>query len=174
MTLFKTALVAAFLPVMALAAGSDSTSAPQPPQCTDGKVWDTQSQSCVTPKDARLDDDERMRAIRAYAYDGQLDVASAILDAMADPQADMVLTYRGFVARKAGRMDDAARWYDAALVQNPDNHLARSYRAQGWVETGRVDEARAELTQIRVRGGRGTWAEVSLRLTLDRGRGYSY
>ena len=34
--------------------------------------------------------------------------------------------------------------------------------------------AYAQLTEIRSRGGRGTWAEISLRMALQNGQGYSY
>jgi hypothetical protein len=45
---------------------------------------------------------------------------------------------------------------------NPDNLLARSYMGQALVEQGQVDLALAQLSEIRMRGGRGTWAETSL------------
>jgi hypothetical protein len=42
------------------------------------------------------------------------------------------------------------------------------------VEQGEVAAARAQLSQIRARGGRGTWPEVALRLALGSGRGFAY
>ena len=66
------------------------------------------------------------------------------------------------------------QFYLAALRIDPDHLLARSYMGQGMVEAGDLDGARAQLSQIRASGGRGTWPEFSLRLALDRGRGFTY
>ena len=86
----------------------------------------------------------------------------------------MVHTYRGFTARKMGDMDAAMRAYGRALDINPDNILVRSYMGQAFVETGQYELAQAQLTQIRTRGGRGTWAEISLRLAIQSGTTYNY
>lgn len=58
--------------------------------------------------------------------------------------------------------------------RNPDNILARSYKGRGHVDHGEFDLARTELTEIRARGDRQTWAEAALRLAIERGRGVSY
>ena len=93
---------------------------------------------------------------------------------MSDQADDRVLTYRGFIARKSGDFAAAEAFYAAALAQNPDNLLARSYRGQGLAEIGDLVAARAELTEIRKRDGRGTWPELALRLAIENGRGFSY
>ncbi len=97
-------LVAAVLPVAALAAGGGSSSAPKPSetttQCNDGQVWDTGSQSCVDVKSNLLDDDALYEAVREFAYIGQLANAQATLAAMPDQSDDRVLTYWGFTHRK--------------------------------------------------------------------------
>ena len=171
---FLTALPLICLPMMAMAAGDDTSTPPAQPDCPDGQVRDADSGTCTAPQDARLDDAERLRAVRALAYDGQYGNARAVLDAMTDQRADGVLTYRGFLARKSGDMGSAMRWYETALQTNPDNLLARSYMGQGFVASGEIDAARQQLREIRTRGGRGTWAEASLRMALQSGRGYSY
>jgi tetratricopeptide (TPR) repeat protein len=76
---------------------------------------------------------------------------------------DRVLTYKGFVHRNLGDKALAEEYYRAALERNPDNLLARSYMGQGYVTEGRVDEAYAQLLEIRERGGEGSWPEVALR-----------
>lgn len=173
MRLIATALLC--VPSMAFAVGSDTTTTPPAaPACTDGKVRDAQTGRCVAPSDARLDDAERYEAVREYAYADQVPEAVAVLDAMQDQGADGVLTYRGFTARKMGDMESAMDWYRQALSANPDNLLARSYMGMGFVEAGAYDLARAELSEIRARGGRNTWPEMALRLALTSGRGTSY
>ncbi|MBV2361257.1 hypothetical protein KUH32_15945 [Thalassococcus sp. CAU 1522] len=171
-----TTLTALFLclPAAAFAAGGDISTPPRAPECKDGQVMDAATRTCVDAVDSRLDDGERLDAVRQYAYAGDLGAARAVLDAMNDQGADGVLTYRGFTARKGGDIGAAMGWYAAALVANPDNILARSYKGQGHVEAGEIVQARSELMEIRMRGGQGTWAEQSLRMAIETGRGNSY
>ena len=170
--------IALILPAAALAVGSDDDTPPQPTSttqdCADGQVWDEATKACVAPTDSRLDDDDLYRAVREFAYVGDYGAAEAALAAMSDQEADRVLTYRGFLARKQGRTEEAMDFYAAALARNPDNLLARSYRGQAFVEGGDLLLARADLTEIRRRGGRGTWPEVALRMAIDSGRTSSY
>lgn len=160
------------------AAGSSSDTPPTPTEttkvCEDGMVWDEKTEECVAVQDSRLNDETLYEAVREFAYLGRLDDATGALDAMEDQTDSRVLTYRGFVARKGGDMDAAMAFYAAALEADPRNHLARSYMGQGLAEAGRYDLARAELSTIRANGGRGTWAEISLRMAIDTGRGSSY
>ena len=112
--------------------------------------------------------------MRELAYAGQYGATLNALAAMSDPQDDRVLTYMGFVHRKMGDVGLGNAYYRQAIAKNPDNLLARSYMGQGFVESGELAMARAQLTEIRSRGGRGTWPEISLRLAIENGRGYSY
>ena len=175
--LVATAL-AVCLPIAAHAASSGDSNPPKPTSttkvCEGGKVWDSKSKSCVAPSSGMLDDDALYDAIRELAYYGQYDHALTALDAMSDQQDDRVLTYRGFAHRKAGNIDTAMALYGKALTANPDNILARSYMGQGLVEMGLVDEARQQLSEIRQRGGRNTWAEYALRTAIEQGRGHNY
>ncbi len=168
------ALLIALMPMAAFAAGSEDSSAPSTPQCKNGQVYDTQTESCVDKSSQLLDDAERYAAVREYAYDGQLVAASAVLDSMADQGADRVMTYRGFIARQTGDMATAMRAYHAALRANPDNILARSYLAQGLVTLGDLDGAQTQLAEIIARGGKGTWAEASLSKAIATGEVYRY
>ena len=174
LTILATALLA---PSLAFAAGGES---PTPPttnttvQCKDGKVWDVKVEACVDARESSLDDDTRYQAVRELAYAGRYDEAQKVLAAMSDQNDDRVLTYLGFTHRKMGNSTLGMVFYDQALETNPDNLLARSYMGQAFVEAGDMQLARAQLTEIRTRGGRGTWAEVSLRMAIDSGTGYSY
>lgn len=176
-TLLAAALAAA-LPLSALAAGGGSSTPPSQTnttaQCKNGQVWDASTRTCVNPQSGSLDDDTLYGAAREFAYAGQYGPALAALDAMAEGETDRVLTYRGFAHRKMGKADMAMAYYTAALAQNPDNILARSYMGQGLAEAGDKAGARLQLSEIRARGGRGTWAEFSLRQAIDSGQGYAY
>lgn len=172
------AVALASAPGLIFAAGTESDTPPTPTEttttCSNGMVWDADSKSCVEPTDSSLNDTDRMNAVRELAYAGRITDAERVLDAMLDQDSDGVLTYRGFTARKAGRTDEALEWYGRALEANADNLLARSYMGQWHVEAGNIDLARVQLSEIRQRGGRSTWADVSLRMAIQSGAGYSY
>lgn len=166
------------VPAVALAVSRPDDTPPTPTEttqtCQDGLVWDEESKTCVAPQDARLDDDTLYEAAREFAYAGRFRHAQAALAAMSDQTEDRVLTYWGFTTRKLGDAEAGMAHYRAALAANPDNLLARSYMGQAFVEDGALAEARAELSEIRARGGRGTWPEVALRLAIESGRGTAY
>jgi len=142
--------------------------------CEDGRVWDPETETCTAPTDASLDDTELLGAARELAHAGRYDDAGRVLDAVADQGAGAVLTYRGFLARKRGDWAAADTWYGAALAADPDDLLARSYMALGMLERGDHSGARAELSQIRARGGRNTWAEAALAMALSGGGSPGY
>ena len=171
-------VIAICLPSTALAVGGLDETPPTETQttteCAAGQVWDAAEGACVAPKESNLDDDTLYRAVREFAYTGDYDAALGTLAAMSDQEDDRVLTYLGFVNRKLGRTDMAMDHYRRALAQNPDNLLARSYYGQALVLGGNMAGAEAQLTEIRARGGRGSWPEVSLRLALNGGTVSSY
>lgn len=103
-----------------------------------------------------------MNYVRDLVCDGRHADALDVLDTMQDQSGGMAITYRGFATRKSGEMASGMAFYKTALAVNPDNLLARSYMGQALVEQGQVDLALAQLSEIRMRGGRGTWAETSL------------
>ncbi len=166
------------IPTASFAVGSNDTAPPKETktttECTDGKVYDDKTAACVDAKDSRLDDDRLYDAVREFAYAGQYDFARQTLAAMSSQTDDRVLTYRGFIARKEGQTDTAMRYYQAALRQNPDNILTRSYMGQGLAAAGDTAAARVQLAEIRARGGQGTWAELALLSAIENGTTYSY
>jgi len=173
-----TTLTLALLPMAAIAAGSGGDVAPKPSEtttvCSDGLVWDLATQSCMSPEDSTNDDSARMNDVRELAYEGYYQAALDVLDTLENPQAPLALTYYGFAHRKAGRVALGMSYYNAALDADPNNLLARSYMGQGHVASGDMVLAQAQLTEIRMRGGRDTWAEASLVQAMATGVGPSY
>ena len=162
----------------ALAVGGDDATPPTPTQtskdCTKAQIWDEKSKTCIDAKDSRLDNDTRMQAVRELVWAGQPGRALDVLDTVTEGDTDRVLTYRAFALRKAGQIEAGLQGYARALQVNPDNILARSYLGQLYVEMTELDLARAELDQIRMRGGSGTWAETALAEAIRTGRTLSY
>ncbi|MGR3434070.1 MAG: tetratricopeptide repeat protein [Shimia sp.] len=172
-----TLFAACTLPVAAIAAGGGTSTPPTTTAttatCEEGYIYDEEAKACVVIQESRLDQDGLYDQVRELAYAGRLDDARAVLGMM-DAADDRVQTYLGFTARKSGDATAATRYYRAALRANPDNLLARSYMGQGLAEAGDMAGARAQLREIRARGGRETWAEKSLVWAIETGRGTSY
>lgn len=169
--------LAIFLTSAVFAAGDDVTTPPRPtptPRCPDGQIHDQKAGKCVPVKSSSLDDKDRYEAVRELAYAERYAAASLVLDAMTDQFDDRVLTYRGFLMRKTGRLDQAVVFYRSAIERNPNNLLVRSYMGQGLVQSGDLAAARRQHEEIIARGGQGTWAELSLRDALTSGRTYRY
>lgn len=161
----------------AFAAGGDVTTPPAPtptPRCTNGQIYDQKAGKCVSVKSSSLNDNDRYQAVRELAYAERYIAASLVLDTMTDQFDDRVLTYRGFLMRKTGRIDQAAAYYRSAIERNPNNLLVRSYMGQGFVESGDLASARSQHEEILARGGKGTWAEISLSDALASGKTYRY
>lgn len=162
----------------ALGVGSDDTAPPKPSpttiQCKGAQIWDERTKRCMDARSGALDDDARFAAVRELSHAGRPEDALAVLAAMQEGETDRVLTYLGFANRLAGRRDAGMAWYALAIDRNPDNILARSYFGQALVLDRDLAGARAQLAEIRARGGAGSWAETALVAAIRSGRGYSY
>ena len=91
---------------------------------------------------------------------------------MKEQESARVFNYLGYANRKAGRMELGMQYYKRAIQADENYILARSYMGQALVEQGRVEEARAQLVEIRDRGGEDTWAYRALLLSLGGVRQY--
>ncbi|WP_372352949.1 tetratricopeptide repeat protein [Pararhizobium sp. BT-229] len=179
----KTAVIALFsaasffaLGQTAWAAGEDTTNPPEKTktsiECKDGKVWDDQKKECVEAKKSGLDDDILFKAARELAYAGQYENSLKVLDAVKDQDSARILNYRGYSNRKAGRMELGMSYYKRALQADENYILARSYMGQALIEQGEIEEAKAQLIEIRDRGGENTWAYRALLESLGGVRHY--
>jgi tetratricopeptide (TPR) repeat protein len=175
---FLPVVLLALCPSFVFAAGSDDAEPPQPTattiECTDGKVYDAEKKECVAPEDSSLNNDERYRAVRELAYDGQPEAAMRVLAAMTEGETDRVLTYTGFLNRQMGNWEAGIAAYEMALDINPNNILARSYFGQALVLMNETDLANAQLDEIRARGGAGSWAEAALATAILTGTTTTY
>lgn len=169
---FYTALPLFFaLSVSAYAAGSSSSNPPKTTstttECTDGQIYDQDAKACVDADQQSFNDDDRYDAVRELAYAGAYDRAQLVMASADEPGDARFLNYKGFISRKQGKMDAAMAYYGAALEQDPDYILARSYMGQGLVAMGDVAGAKEQLREILARGGRETWAYVALKGAIN-------
>lgn len=155
----------------ALAVGFNNDSPPKETetstQCPDGYVYVADRHVCVKSTEQSLNDDARYDAARELAYHGRPEAALMVLASAENPEDPRILNYKGFASRKLGQMDAAMAYYGRALEIDPDYILARSYMGMGLAEMGDLDGAKAQLVEIRNRGGRDTWAYTALKQTLS-------
>lgn len=158
------------------AAGSDSGDPPKATEttteCKDGTVWDKAAKKCVKPEKSSLNDTGLYEAARELAYAGQYENAIGVLKVAKNQDDPRILNYMGYANRKAGRVDLAMTYYRKALAVDANYLLARSYMGQGLLAQGKVEEARAQLIEIRDRGGRDTYAYRALYDALKQGGTY--
>lgn len=153
----------------ALAAGGGSDSSAT--QCSNGKVYDEASKSCVNQK-SELDDTQIYESARAFAYAGQYDEALDMLKRAKNQNDPRILNYYGYTNRKLGNVDVAMDYYRRAIAIDGNYLLARSYMGQGLVQQGDFEGARAQLVEIRDRGGKDTYAYKALYDALKSGHTY--
>lgn len=173
MTLLRSTAIILALATPAFAVGTDDNKPPEPTEttakCEEGFVWDEKQQLCVEIKDSRLNDDAIFENARELAYFGQPDNAILLLEMAANPSDPRILNYLGFSHRKAGRMALAMDYYERALAADPDYAMARSYMGMGYVSMGRYDLAKAQLGEIRARGGQGGYPYWALKNAITTG-----
>ncbi|MBZ0217016.1 MAG: tetratricopeptide repeat protein [Fimbriimonadaceae bacterium] len=74
--------------------------------------------------------------------------AFVILASLDQPDNADVLNYMGYTSRKMGRMEDARRYYEAALTINPNHLGVLEYYGEWHVMMGDLDTARRHLAKI--------------------------
>ncbi len=160
-------------PAASRAVGSDDSAPPTPTEttteCTGDEVWDEKTKACVKAEDSSLNDDQRFDAVRELAYAGRPDAALQVLASMTEGETSRVMTYRGFLLRQTGRIEEGIAAYERALELNPQNILARSYYGQLLVQMNEMQLAQAQLDALRAAGGQGTWAETALAQAITSG-----
>lgn len=171
-------LALVLMPFGAFAAGSADPKPPAPTEttenCPEGQIWDLATQRCMSPEDSTNNDSARLDDVRALAYAGSYAAAFDVLNSITDVDDTIVLTYHGFLHRQTGDIARGMAFYNAVLAKDPGNLLARSYMGQGHLAAGRKNLAHAQLVEIRMRGGRGTWAETSLAQAIQTGATIDY
>lgn len=87
---------------------------------------------------------------RAAADAGQYRQAVRILSAVveAEPGNADAWNLLGYSSRKLGRLDAAAKYYQAALRIDPNHRGALEYQGELFIQTGAFDKAKANLQKL--------------------------
>ncbi len=162
----------------AFAVGSEDNSPPAPTPtttvCEAGMVWDEETSECVAIEQSNLNEEHLRETARELAYADRSDDALLLLSRSDAPQSSEVLTLTAFAHGSAGDYDTALPIYTAALEANPDNLLARAYMGLALIAADRADDAALQLTEIRIRGGAGSWPDRALSRGLEAGAPIGY
>lgn len=138
-------LVALFLASPAFGADTGNTSN-TPPECPKGQVYNSDEKKCVEQKSG-LPDKDLIASGRALAKAGKYYDALAVFG-LAQKKDSVALTYVGYSLRKSGQTKEAIGFYHQALALDPANADTREYLGEGYVASGKIDLAKAELTKI--------------------------
>lgn len=90
---------------------------------------------------------EAKAKIDAQDYAGAVPILDQITKS--EPGNADAWNLRGFANRKLGNMDVAAQSYDMALKINPAHLGALEYQGEMYVETGKLDNAKANLAVLK-------------------------
>lgn len=137
-------------------------------KCKHGMVYSENRKKCVKANKSSMNDTQLYETARDLAYAGQYENALVVLAAAKNQDDPRILNYKGYANRKAGRVDLAMTYYKKAIAIDGNYLLARSYMGQGLIMQGKVEEARAQLVEIRDRGGKDTYAYQALYDALKR------
>jgi hypothetical protein len=140
--------------------------------CKNGQVWIKKRNRCGDVQKSGLNDTELYEAAREFAYAGQYGNALVVLKVAKNQDDPRILNYYGFTNRKLGNVDVAMDYYKRAIAADANYLLARSYMGQGLVQQGDLEGARAQLVEIRDRGGKDTYAYKALYEALKNGSTY--
>ena len=139
---------------LAFAAGEGTSTDTNPAKkCKKGEVYNKAKKKCVKATSGVLPDQDLYEQGRALAKAGEYDWALTVLATVSNQNDPRVLNYTGYSHRKAGRYEIGFSYYKKALDIDPDFVLAREYLGEGYVATGRVDLAMAQLSEIGKRCG---------------------
>jgi len=122
-------------------------------KCKKGEVWDKKKKKCVKASSGVLPDEDLYQQGRALAKAGEYDWALSVLAAVSNQNDPRVLNYTGYSYRKSGQIEKGIGYYQKALAIDPNFVLAREYLGEGYIASGRIDLAKAELGEIATRCG---------------------
>ncbi len=175
-TIFTSTIIAATLaltPAIGFSAGAgDDAPVVKTPTCKKGYVFSKKNKKCVRKKSMVIPDADLKQQGWALAYAGEYQAAIALFDLVANKSDPEALNGLGFSHRKLGRLENGISYYKKALAINPGYILAREYLGEGFVAAGRINLAKMQLAQIKMRCG-ATCKEYTLLANVIKSGGSS-
>jgi tetratricopeptide (TPR) repeat protein len=113
------------------------------------KGWTYNETKKVCEQNQSLNDEQLYQQGRALALAGHYENALDSLGAIRNKHDAMVLTMIGYSTRKLGNTDEGIAIYHQALAIDPNNVNTHEYLGEGYIVTGRVDLAEAELDTLK-------------------------
>lgn len=117
---------------------------------------------CIKKYSASLKDDDLYWAGAVLAVAEDYDGALEVLALAHNPDDPRILTMTGYATRKLGRVEEGLAFYHMALALDPNLVETREYLGEGYLQLGKLAEARRELEEIAKRCGTGCESYVEL------------
>lgn len=116
--------------------------------CEAQMIWDRENGVCVEARMGALPDEAVTDYALALIKAERFEEALATLDLRENPDDAKALNYRGFAARKLGRLDESIGHYLKAVSLAPRYVEVREYLGEAYVAAGRLDLAEQQLVII--------------------------
>ena len=116
--------------------------------------------------------DDAQKLVKAKDYDKAIETLNVILREF--PRHANAWNLLGFSTRMKGDFDKANQYYDNALLITPTHTGALNYKGQMFVQTGRLDEARAMLVKLEAACGMGCVPFKQLAMAIQDGKAGNY
>jgi Tetratricopeptide repeat len=123
--------------------------------CATGEIWSKNAGTCA-PTTAASVTDEDLRVEGVWlAKHGRYAEALETLKLVKQQNDPKVLNYIGYSTRKLGRVEEGIRYYLAALKLDPNYHVVREYLGEGYLQQGKPELAKEQLSELEKRCGKG-------------------
>lgn len=117
---------------------------------------------CIKKYSAELKDDDLYWAGTVLAVADDYSGALEIYALAHNPSDPRILTMTGYATRKLGRVEEGIALYKKALALDPNLVETREYLGEGYLQLGKLAEARMELDEIAKRCGTSCEAYAAL------------
>jgi Flp pilus assembly protein TadD len=137
--------------------------------CATGEVWSTKAGTCAATTAASVTDEDLRAEGEWLAKHGRYAEALETLKLVKQQNDPKVLNYIGYSTRKLGRVEEGIRYYQAALKLDPSYHVVREYLGEGYLQQGKPELAKEQLSELERRCGKGCIEYRTLVAALAKG-----
>jgi predicted Zn-dependent protease len=137
--------------------------------CAAGEVWSKNAGACAATTAASVTDEDLRAEGEWLAKHGRYAEALETLRLVKQQNNPKVLNYIGYSTRKLGRVDEGIRYYLAALKLDPNYHVVREYLGEGYLQQGKPELAKEQLSELEKRCGKGCTEYRTLVAALAKG-----